>query len=280
MLVGDMSRGVSVGVELALPPLRGLARFRGRIGGGTFKGMTVDLTVGQTVDRKRRWVGGPVVFGLSALPLTLAGRRSRVVAIRRTWLGIGHTQDRPSPVPLMLPMATVSFVLVAVALWAIRGGMRQRPPQAHVVHDGGPARKILVVANETIGGDELRVLLGRKAEGVTEEVLLVCPALNSKLRTWTSDEDGARAAAQERLDECLARLRDAGITARGEIGDGDPLQALEDALRTFPADEIVVSTHPPGRSNWLEQGVVENARMRFDVPVTHVVVDLAAETSV
>ena len=70
------------------------------------------------------------------------------------------------------------------------------------------------------------------------------------------------------------------MTARGEIGDGDPLQALEDALRTFPADEIVVSTHPPGRSNWLEQGVVENARMRFDVPVTHVVVDLAAETSV
>ena len=174
----------------------------------------------------------------------------------------------------------VFLALVAVALWAIRGGMRQRPPQAHVVHDGGPARKILVVANETVGGDELRELLGRKAEGVSEDVLLVCPALNSRLRTWTSDEDGARAAAQERLDESLARLRDAGVTARGEIGDGDPLQALEDALRTFPADEIVVSTHPPGRSNWLEAGVVENARLRFDVPVSHVVVDLAAETSV
>ena len=186
-----------------------------------------------------------------------------LAALLNTWLGL-----------------VVFLVLVAVALWAIRGGMRQRPPQAHVVHDGGPARKILVVANETIGGDELRELLGRKAEGVSEDVLLVCPALNSKLRTWTSDEDGARAAAQERLDECLSRLGDAGVTARGEIGDGDPLQALEDALRTFPADEIVVSTHPPGRSNWLEQGVVENARMRFDVPVTHVVVDLAAETSV
>ena len=173
----------------------------------------------------------------------------------------------------------VFFALVAVALFAIRGGMLQRPPQAHVVHDGGPARKILVVANETVGGNELRELLGRKAEGVTEDVLLVCPALNSKLRTWTSDEDDARAAAQERLDECLARLRDAGVSARGEIGDGDPLQALEDALRTFPADEIVVSTHPPGRSNWLEQGVVDNARMRFDVPVTHVVVDIAAQPS-
>ena len=103
-----------------------------------------------------------------------------------------------------------------------------------------------------------------------------CPALNSRVRTWTSDEDGARAAAQDRLDASLARLGEAGVAARGEIGDGDPLQALEDALRVFPADEIVVSTHPPGRSHWLEQGVVEQARVRFDVPVTHVVVDLAA----
>jgi hypothetical protein len=168
----------------------------------------------------------------------------------------------------------VFLALVAIALWAIRGGMRQRPSQAHVVRDEGPARRILVVANETVGGSELLDVLGRKAEQVREEMLLVCPALNSRVRTWTSDEDGARAAAQARLDASLARLRGAGVSARGEIGDGDPLQALEDALRVFPADEIVVSTHPPGRSHWLEQGVVEQARTRFDVPVTHVVVDL------
>lgn len=168
----------------------------------------------------------------------------------------------------------VFLALVAAAVWAIRGGMRQRPPQAHVVHDEGPAHRVLVVANETVAGGELLELLGRKAQGVSEEMLLVCPALNSRVRTWTSDEDGARAAAQERLDASLARLGEAGVSARGEIGDGDPLQALEDALRLFPADEIVVSTHPPGRSHWLELGVVEQARVRFDVPVTHVVVDL------
>ena len=173
----------------------------------------------------------------------------------------------------------VFLALLGVALWAIRGGMRQRPPQAHVVRDGGPTHRVLVVANETVGGDELLALLGRKAEGVSEEMLLVCPALNSRVRTWMSDEDGARAAAQERLDASLARLGEAGVTARGEIGDGDPLQALEDALRVFPADEIVVSTHPPGRSHWLEQGVVEQARLRFDVPVTHVVVDVGAQTT-
>lgn len=192
--------------------------------------------------------------------ITLAGAVLVVVAAWiNTWLGLA-----------------VFIVLVGAALWAIRGGLMQRPPQAHVVRDEGPARRILVIANETVGGDELLALLGIKAESVDEEMLLVCPALNSRVRTWTSDEDPARADAQERLDASLARLSAAGVSARGEIGDGDPLQALEDALREFPADEIVVSTHPPGRSHWLEQGVVEQARLRYDVPVTHVVVDLAA----
>ena len=68
----------------------------------------------------------------------------------------------------------------------------------------------------------------------------------------------------------------AGLRARGEVGDGEPLQAIDDALRTFAPDELVISTHPEGRSHWLERNVVEEARARFDLPVTHVVVDLAA----
>jgi hypothetical protein len=74
------------------------------------------------------------------------------------------------------------------------------------------------------------------------------------------------------------RLKEAGVDARGEIGDGEPLQAIEDALRTFGADEIIISTHPEGRSNWLEKGVVTGARERFAVPITHVVVDLERES--
>jgi len=69
----------------------------------------------------------------------------------------------------------------------------------------------------------------------------------------------------------------AGVLARGEVGDADPIQAMEEALRTFGADEIILSTHPPGRSNWLEKGVVGRARESFDVPLTHVVVDLEHE---
>jgi hypothetical protein len=137
-------------------------------------------------------------------------------------------------------------------------------------------RRILVVANETVGGEKLLTMLRTKSEGVREQILVVCPALNSQVRHWASDEDGARAAAQERLDASLAELQGYGVAARGEVGDGDPLQAIEDALRTFGADEIVISTHPEGRSNWLERNVVGAARERFDVPITHVVVDLDA----
>jgi nucleotide-binding universal stress UspA family protein len=78
----------------------------------------------------------------------------------------------------------------------------------------------------------------------------------------------------------VAELDRLGIDAHGEVGDADPLQAIEDALRTFDADLIVISTHPEGRSNWLERGVVSSARERFTVPITHVVVDLEAEAAV
>ena len=106
---------------------------------------------------------------------------------------------------------------------------------------------------------------------------MVAPALNSPMRHWASDEDPARRAAERRLQASLARLQDGGIEASGGVGDAEPLQALEDELRLFDADEIVISTHPEGRSHWLEKGVVQAAKHRFSVPITHVVVDLEAE---
>jgi hypothetical protein len=167
---------------------------------------------------------------------------------------------------------------IAVIVYLLRSAETQRPPQTAPEHQGGANDlRILVVANETVSGETLREVIEQKSEGYAEEVLVVTPALNSPLKHWVSDEDGARAAAQERLDRSLELLRRAGVNARGEIGDGDPLQAIEDALRTFGADEIVISTHPEGRSHWLERGVVAAARERFAVPITHVIVDLDAE---
>jgi len=173
---------------------------------------------------------------------------------------------------------TVFVILSAVALWRLFQGRRElaRPVSAGVEH-AEDDRRILVVANETVGGATLVEEIHRRAEGVDEHVLVVTPALNSPLKHWVSDEDGARAAAAERLQESLVRLRAMGVNAEGEVGDADPLQAIEDALRTFGADEIIISTHPEGRSHWLERGVVEAARERFSPPITHVVVDLATE---
>jgi hypothetical protein len=176
--------------------------------------------------------------------------------------------------------ALVVFVLLTAAgLWLLLFSGRQEGPRATatVRRSADDEKRILVVANETVGGETLRSCIRAKTEGFREEVLVITPALNSPLRHWASDEDGARASAQERLDRSLARLDSLGITARGEVGDAEPLQAIEDALRTFGADEIIISTHPEGRSHWLEKGVVSGARERFAVPITHVVVDLAAE---
>jgi hypothetical protein len=172
------------------------------------------------------------------------------------------------------------FVVLTAGLivWWLRSRRVEPPRQTAPVHRGGPDdRRILVIANETVGGDALRNEIRRRSEGYTTEVLVVTPALNSPVRHWTSDEDQARAEASQRLEASLERLGRAGIDARGEVGDGDPLQAIEDALRTFGADEVIISTHPEGRSHWLERGVVSGARERFAVPITHVVVDLEAE---
>jgi hypothetical protein len=175
----------------------------------------------------------------------------------------------------------VFIVLSAVVVvWWIRARRAERAPRTKPLPHAEGERRILVIANETVGGRALTDLIHERSEGVREEVLVVTPALNSPLRHWTSDEDDARAAAQDRLDASLDRLQTLGVQARGSVGDSDPLQAIEDALRTFGPDEIILSTHPEGRSHWLERGVVDKARERFAVPITHIVVDLEAEREV
>ena len=174
-------------------------------------------------------------------------------------------------------------VFAALALGAFIGIYMKSEPKMRepAVWDRRPrsgdgARPIHGGANETVAGRALRggIVLRAKQDAL---VLVVCPALNSPIRHWASDEDHARAEAQKRLDGSLGELARSGVAARGEVGDADPIQAIEDALRTFGADEIIISTHPPGRSNWLEKGVVGRARECFDLPLTHVVVDLEHE---
>jgi hypothetical protein len=172
-------------------------------------------------------------------------------------------------------VAAAVIVVGAISLWYWR---QPSPPkrQLHVESDDAMHR-ILVIANETVGGGALRAELEQRAHSPTTEVLVVAPALASPVQHWVSDVDGARSAADDRVRASVERLAETGLVVRGEVGDQDPLQAIEDALRTFGANEILISTHPEGRSHWLEQDLISKARERFALPITHVVVDLTAE---
>jgi hypothetical protein len=129
---------------------------------------------------------------------------------------------------------------------------------------------VLVVANETLSGPELVTALS--GLGATS-VLIVAPALNSRLRHWMNDDANARHAANERLAAAIRALDAAGLTATGQIGDADPLQATHDSLCTFDADHLVISTHPTGRSNWLAVDLVRRARESVSIPVTHLTLE-------
>ncbi len=170
---------------------------------------------------------------------------------------------------------------VAIGTFLQRSRIREpHQPEVAAVPDDG-VHRILVVANETVAGAALLGdLRSRTMKQNRSEVLVVVPPLaGSAAEHWSSDIDVGIAEAQARLDDSLGKMRDAGIAAKGRLGDHhDPNQAIEDALGEFPADEVVISTHPPARSRWLESGVVERARDELPQPVTHVVVDLEGES--
>ena len=137
-------------------------------------------------------------------------------------------------------------------------------------------RRLLVIANETIEGTALHDAIRSRARDGAVEVVVVAPALNSRLRHYMSDSDAARRAAEERLVACLERIADRGFVCSGWVGDADPLQAIEDTLSICTIDELIIGTHPEDRSNWLAHRVVERARERFGLPVAHVVVERPA----
>jgi hypothetical protein len=98
------------------------------------------------------------------------------------------------------------------------------------------------------------------------EVLVLAPALNTRMAHWASDLDEARFEAQRRLAVSVATLTAAGADAHGTVGDSEPLQATEDTLRTFPAQEVAIVTGPENGQHEL----VGEVRRRLDRPVRSV----------
>src|ERR1700742_2221112 len=171
----------------------------------------------------------------------------------------------------------LAAILVLVGVWfAWRGTRGSEPREVHARSVPDNTRRILVVANQTAAGRELLEEITNRCRGNECEVMLVCPGMvGSRAERWASDIDKGMDAARERMGRSVAALRGVGVEVRAEVGDPDPNMAIEDALRVFPADEIVISTLPPERSRWLEHEVVERTRREVDLPMTHVVVDLA-----
>ncbi len=138
------------------------------------------------------------------------------------------------------------------------------------------SRRILVVANETVGGSALIEAVKERADEGPATVVVVCPQ-NQPRHGNVIYEDSVVEAVGNRLKMTLQELREAGIEALGELGDADPYSATMDAVDYHDPDEIVISTHPETRSGWLRRDLIDRVREDTGLPVQHVVVDLDAD---
>jgi hypothetical protein len=130
-------------------------------------------------------------------------------------------------------------------------------------------RRVLVLANEAAPSERLVASIrGHLSERAGARVLVVAPAPNSRMHR-RADTEAARTAAVRRLQACIEALAAAGVEAEGMIGDADPLQAVEDAVRIFPADLVIVASLRDERSNRLAHTVVDRATRTFSLPTTH-----------
>src|SRR5215217_7673217 len=136
--------------------------------------------------------------------------------------------------------------------------------------------EILVLANETIGGENLLdAVRDRHAQG-DARFHVVVPLTRPRHGNVIYDE-AVRDSAQVRVDLALAFMHEEEIDGSGEVGDGDPLNAALDAIAAHGIDEIIVSTLPAQSSGWMKRDLIEALEAETGLPVTHVVVDLARE---
>jgi hypothetical protein len=136
-------------------------------------------------------------------------------------------------------------------------------------------RHVLVMGNETIGGEGLLDLLRSRADRGPVRYSLLMP-LSLTGPDWGEEADEARRAAVARARRTIDLLQDSGIQAEGEVVDGAPIDEIRAALPRYRPDEILISTFPRGESSWLAEDLVHRVRAMADVPVEHVVVEAEA----
>ena len=124
------------------------------------------------------------------------------------------------------------------------------------------AAHVLVVATVTATSDDLLAALQERVRraSVPVDFTLVMPA-----------PSGPHAGDSPALEDALAKWRAAGLTAKGLVGDCDPVQAVAEACPPGSFDEIIVSTLPGQTSRWLRSDVPYRIGRLTDLPVTHVI---------
>jgi hypothetical protein len=128
--------------------------------------------------------------------------------------------------------------------------------------------RVLVLTSEPISAERLSAALPGELDPRGVELLVVTPALQSSpIKFWLSDADDAIARAERIERETVERLGRGGVEVQSETGESDPEQAIEDALQTFPADQILVFTHPEEDQRYREDVDVGVLEQRFGVPV-------------
>ncbi len=135
--------------------------------------------------------------------------------------------------------------------------------------NGASSGTVLAFLNEVAGGRRLLEALRERIEGGAESVALAAPQ-NQPVAGQIVDQDELREAAQSRVEVTQAVLHDFGIDAVGAVMDPDPPLALDDAVRAFAPSEVLISCLAGARFGFLRKDLVEWARSRFDVPITHI----------
>jgi GABA permease len=176
-----------------------------------------------------------------------------------------------------LGLSLASWAVVVILYFATRR-MHRAPNVVAPLPAETPAERVLVLANETVNGDELLDELRSIDRARAAEYFVCVPA--NPIDTGQAMHRGAvyiweatTEAAQARLDRTLEVLRSEGLHADGALGNYKPLRALADAVAEFHPDRLVICTLPEDRSAWLRYDVVDRARESYDIPVTHVVVE-------
>jgi hypothetical protein len=141
----------------------------------------------------------------------------------------------------------------------------------NVPADGGG--RLLVAAGAAVADVSTLPALVRGLLDAASDILVVTPVLPGRLEWLASDTDRARYEADARLEAVLGQLVELELRAAGRAGDETPLTALDDAVRSFAPDHILIALRGAQDADWQERGLVDQVRRRFGLPVTVFVVE-------